>query len=594
MTILAFLVLAAILARSSLLHLLSPKHANLHDYVEYVKHINSLPTTSKFRAVFHPSNPNCNQFTDAFLSAVTKIPLVVINKNNRSKSHLGEMHEIYVFLSDVRYLPAALAQLHKQFIVDHSGVFQFVFCRSDERPDLAQLFKSTWNESMLSTLFIYYERKAFNVMGYNPFLKTVLNFTATYQRRELLSKNLLKNLHGYPLKASICNDYPRNGVENNQTYGHDLMLLQNIAGYMNATVRYINHRSCKSIINDMVQGTADLSFIGYFTSNNLNNVKYTYPRAMDDVLLLAPQLGTYPMYLNMFLIFSLKAWLSYFFFGAAILLVLYCFRVKTKARFAECFQDLLTITLNNPLATLKRQRTVAKVLLFAWSTNCFLYNSLFQSSLTSVYVRPHRTRNFRYLQELYDAKLDVYIPEDYAKLVPEENILKGQFVYDSKQNVINDIIGSEKNAAFALPTSYIWNIYRHNSTQKGNGRTQRGWMRPKYFVMYDRLVPGHKVYLFPAKSPYLSEINKYLKVDLEHVLSEQMNWNGRTRARGKLYLMDNKHTAFSLKHLQMSFYLLVGGLFAAIVTFCCELAYFRFCDSNHGNHQFSKFSLSFP
>lgn len=559
---------------------------------KYLDLLNEKTIKSNYFAVLNSLPATCNEITKIFYDVARYKPLVIfadvsktdklLDSNNIPSltKKLAETEVVYVFLENFTSLNETLNTIRKlSKIISYSGYFQFVYCEKlqEEATNVKNLFKSVWKELILNAYFVYYDKNdILNVLTYNPFTDQVFSDTNVSDVATWKSNCHLKNLRGYQLRIAICNDYPRNIYENNETYGQDLSLLKEIVKTMNATIKYIYHDSCKSIRNDIEHGVADFSFIGHFITDNLN-VKYTYPISMDDVIILAPLAGTIPIYLNIFLVFGPLAWFCYFVLGITLIVLLRFiekYKGNRKMTLSDVIFAILTISFNNPMTKLTKKTAAIKFLLIAWSTNCFLYNSLFTSSMTSVYVKPNKIMHLRFLQELDEANLDVYVPEDFEKIIPEDNILSDQIFFDTRESIVAYINEGHLNAAFALPASIIWNLY-HNKLSKskinyGSGMT-RLINRPKYVPLFDRLIPGHKVYLFPNKTPYLSEINYYLRIDTENALSKQMPLPGVRGGRGRYKFREgNKYTAFTLTHLQVFFYLYFIGIGLAIVVFVVE------------------------
>lgn len=571
----------------------------------YFKIVNEKSYKSNYYIVLNSMENNFNEFPKCceFMKILYEVtlckPLVVfeqtLNKDKLIESNniphltkkLAETELIYIFLQNSNVLNITLNTIEKlNKIISYSGYFQFIYCDKYESNliELKYNFKSIWNRLILNAFFVYYDKNnIFNVKSYNPFNEQIINYNNTSQIAKINSNNYLKNLYGFQFRVAICNDYPRNTYENNETYGQDLNLLKEIVKTINASVKYIYHESCKNILPDIEHGKADFSFIGHFITDNLN-VKYTYPISMDDVIILAPLAGTLPVYLNIFLVFGPLAWFSYFVLAITLIILLYVlekYKDNRQTTFSDIIFAILTISFNNPLTKLSKKTIPIKCLLIAWSTNCFLYNSLFTSSLASVYVKPNRIMNIRFLYELHDAKLDIYVPEDFYKIIPDDNILSEQFFFDNRKNIIENVAKGNLNAAFALPTSIIWNLFRHNLSKSKNyteNYMQRLMYRPKYLPLFDRLIPGHKVYLFPNKTPYLNQINYYLSVDTENVLSKQLPFlHGVRGGRGRNKFHEaSKYTAFTLTHLQVFFYLYFIGIGLSLIIFVTEIIKYKF------------------
>lgn len=553
---------------------------NSSEFDTYFKFLNlNRPNSLEPVAVFNTLSENCQEITNNFFHNMMNVPMIIGNQGKKLKTlYLSEVNEIYIFLQNINNLQSILIEIRNYKIYNYGGKFQIIICEELETMNISDDdFELIWKESILNVAVIYFY-KGFNIFGYNPYTKQIVNHTATYKTEEMFV-NLLQNLHGYSLKVSICNDYPRNIYNNGTIYGSDLTLLQHMVKYMNASIKYIYHESFDGILDDMVNNKTDFSFIGYFASNNLNQIKYTYPETMDDVVILAPEMKSIPLYYNLFQVFPYTAQLFYLLLAITLYIIIrLIFKCKniTPTDFSVFF-DIFAISLNNPLPNWSKKIFTIKILLMSWMLNCLILNSVFQTSLTSVYIKSLKVRNMRNLYELHESQLRIYIPEDFAKLISEDNIVRDQLITDSKENVINKLMEGTERAAFALPSSYVRTIYRFNKIPPGQAvASARNIKRSKYLMLFDRLVPGHKVYLFPLQSPYLKQVDKFIRFDREHVLLQTTISNGRTNRRRRSFDINNKYISFTLSHLQTIFYLLDIGLLLSCFIFIAEIAYFKY------------------
>lgn len=532
-----------------------------------------------YQAIIIDPIDNCNGLIDWYIKDVkdVQVSVIIVNEKNFINSYnISTTVNILMFIESLDKFEDVMDNLNYYEFINFNGNFQIIFCNGFESNYLNWAIKLLRRNYVLNFVLVYYHH-VLNVVGYNHFTDTLLNFTKNYDAVDIFP-NKLNNLYGYELKVSICNDYPRNVYENNSVKGSDLNLLKHITNHINATVKYIVHEDFTGIVDDMRNFKADFSFISYFASHKIHGVRFTQPQYMDNVIILVPDKGPIPLYLNILIVFDVRYLPALIIPSFSVLITLYLIRkfVLKENSFVKTYLDVISLQVNNPLNDFAKNILPIKLILISWIIHCLIINAIYESALITAYVTPKKHTNIDSLEELKESKLKIYIAGDYGTLVSNDNIVKDQLIYDSMRNVTKNLIINKVNYGYALPASYASEALHMAMENAKLKKTLRDFIRnPTFWLLKDILVPLHKVYLFPTRSIYLEKINKLISMDREHSLTKVINSERhKVRHRGRYYL-NNQLTVLTLWHMQVSFYMLISGLISATIIFILEMIVYR-------------------
>lgn len=527
----------------------------------------------KLEAIVTNLDDDCNGLIDWYIKNLLRVSVIIANeKYFTSTPNLSKTNSVLVFVESLVKFEEILDNINYYEFINFNGNFKIIFCNSFNAKYLNFTFKLLRRNYILNFVLVYYYRHVLNVFSFNQFNETVLNFTDSYRTLDIFP-NKLDNLYGYELKISICDDYPRNIYRNGSIKGSDLSLLKSIVNHINATVKYIVHDNFTGIIDDMRNFKTDFSFIGYFASHKIQGITFTHPQYMDNIIVLVPDKGPIPLYLNILIVFDVRYLPALIIPSISVLIMLYLIRkfVLKKSSFIEAYMDVTSLQFNVPVKNFERSKLPIKFLLISWIIHSVIINAVYESALITAYVTPKKYKNINSLEELEESKLKIHVPRDYGVLVSNDSLIKDQLIYDSMKNVTKNLINNNINYAYALPSSYALEAlvvaYEDAKLKK---KLRQFLNKPRFWTLKDVLVPSHKVYLFPTKSIYMEKINKMILIDREQVLTNIIN-NERHRVRHRRkYYLNNNLTVLTIWHMQMSFYLLMFGLILATLTFAIE------------------------
>lgn len=526
-------------------------------------------------AVVSDMTNNCRRFTDLFLKSKRNSYVVIGIGKNIVSSKTFVSKSTYVFLDNFVKFNETLIEMNKYNFIYLRGKFKFIICspvKSDL--DLYDFLELVWKNDILNFVFVYYNH-GINVVGYNPFNRTIFNYTNTYEEEDIFPDKLV-DMYGYKLKVSMFKDFPRNEYVNGQFYGADIVILEIIIKYLNATLEYVLpdgiNTSFAGIKKDVVSKNSQFSFVSIFATAQQKNVNFSYPLKFDDVVVVVPKAGKIPQYMNTLSVFEENVVLLFQLCLVIVILLLYFLKKRTGTRhvsIGRAFFEIWILALNNPLWSFKRNVWEVKILFCCWMSFTFLLNSLYRSSLTSATVMPKYYQEFNKLSELRAKKINIYLPQLFINLLPQDASTLNNLKPKPRDEIVRNLFEGKLESAYALPNSYIENILMEH--KRRNGETI-------YHILEEHLIPGLGVYMFSEYSPYIRTFNKLFLKNKEFGLSRYKSINQPNRNYVKLTNVANKYTntVFTLYHLQTPFLILLMGIAIATLTFICELIYFQY------------------
>lgn len=520
--------------------------------------------------IINSLSDKCGNLIDWFLKHNIHNPVIIGNNGHNFTPHSFNVRKMYVFIDDITKINSTLYNIDTYNIFASNGQYFFILCEIFNEAWIHQISEMIWQHSLINFVFIYYINQL-NVIGYNPFNKTILNFTETYSDENLFPDKFL-DLYGYELRVSISEDVPRNFYENEKFYGLDGNLFTLIIEDWNATVKFTYHINLKDAVEDLDEKRTDFCFVGVIAVNNILLYDYTYPPYMDDLIILVPKLGLIPNYLHILLIFNDSSWVIMLFAFLSLVFITYLIKRKqmnTHYTIGNSGMEIMSIILSIPLPTYLKNITAIKLLFLACFMSAVIISSLLQSKLITTYIQPKQYQEIETLQELELTKLPIYMSTYYRDYLEENRVMKSTVVNVTKPEVINYVRNGYTNGSFALLYSYAWSIMY--GTRASIKRQEQLTLRKTYTILKEHLIPGDKIYLFPKRSPYVQNVNKILRQDREYMLTNTMTFKANLEKAAQV----DKFVVLGMMHFLGNFYLLLFGITISIFIFLGEIVYFN-------------------
>lgn len=454
----------------------------------------------------------CGDIVNRFVKNLSPNPITIVNARNMETlvRLLRKPKYIFVFADSVDEIKKRLKYSNTYTFLNVNAFIQFTVCYPvNNRLWLEPILKLIWEKRILNVVVAYYYERL-ETVTYNPFTDKITNLTSISAKksvRHLIFDNRLHNMHGYQLRVSFFADPPRTVEENGVFYGMDYMILKGFIERLNATLKMVIPDS-KSVGDrfwnhylDILTGKSDFGFISCFALTEApQDVATSYPRRMDDIVVLVPYATAVPQFYYVFMMFTETMWL---FIVISFITVVLCKFIILKCFLNRCVNlsnlllEVWGTLLGIPISSVQRLAKF-KAIFLLWAYSSSIFDALFQSLLTSNLITPKFQRNIETLRELEENNVEIILNDFTTQAVkgqyPNELIVK-----ISETEMMEKLGNGDASGAYGVQMSiaeFITTLKRPNDGQ------------PVYHMIREHLIPSYSVYLFPHNSPYLDEVNK--------------------------------------------------------------------------------------
>ncbi|KAF5278849.1 hypothetical protein FQR65_LT03538 [Abscondita terminalis] len=431
---------------------------------------------------------------------------------------------------------------------------------------LDQLVKRSFFTYRSYVFFVLAEERL-QVLAYNPFKSSKLeNFTNAAAYTQMFH-NKVKQMNGHVIRGGTVEDVPRAVYRNGQLYVTDKNLH--------------SHSRYDSIMKKIMEEKLDCAFITQFWENldefdPEKKLQYSNPYSLDAILIILPRPKYIPTYLNIFFIFQGTLWI--FLIVTCVLITLatalldrMALKIATIRTSEDPVFQTIRIMINLPSSAI--QKTIlSKKLLFLFSVwLTFFFHILFNSYLTSTLIKPKRYARITTLKELSESEYKIYFYwKDLAERSSSWPILRDRYIFESKSEMFKMIMGGNDNYGYGCNSLQSADIFVRRSTNKHR--------KGLFYVLKEALVPGHRAFVFPKNSPYLSTINNYLLMYKEFKIHQDPFANLDVKKNlipeESTDVFKNrkiKNVVLTLGHMQTCFYILCLGLTVSFLVFVGEV-----------------------
>lgn len=509
--------------------------------------------------ILHNNKTTAIDIANKFIEDVSPSPVFIVAQVETS--HFEKPKITFLFVNNAEEIEEMLKRLQLKLYLWSSPKFlYFVLCKELENMTALKASAETlWKNSILNFVMIYHHKKKVRAVEYNPFFKKFikLNFP------NVTFSNKLRNMAGYPLKVTLFNDPPRIVNLSGVFHGTDVRNLHYIIEMFNASLEIKvpegndTDTYFRGYVLDQVYHRTDFGMVSSFVYI-LDNItlRMTYPRKMDDVVVVVPTPQRVPQYRYLSLVFSENLWLA-----TLVSLVIVCltkyYTDKTSNNFTnsalEVYAILLAAPVNNKSTTMG-----VSTLFILWCYACMVLNVAFQCCLTSIIITPKYEKQIDSLHDLKQAKMEILINRWHRLSAGQDKALNACMTTETEANIIEMMMKGYTDKAYAVQLSVAEEIV---SKEFDNNF-------PKYHIMQEHLVPGFTAYLFPAVSPYVEEINRFLLLDQQFGISR---FNSSKVTFGTRVHPSAEPVPLNLGHLQTVFYILIVGGILSISAFIYEI-----------------------
>jgi hypothetical protein len=547
--------------------------ANLHQYFFNYKHFVLTEYTS---CSYINVNSLSNRDISDWSIKNNQCPSVVAARFFNASGYIPKTTGNFIFLESVGdEVKDVVDQVRNYSFWSSRMENHFIICgQVDDKKFLPNLLRVIWERSILNFVVVFvFDR--LEVFSYNPFLQDgVTNLSFPGSTRTLFPDKL-RNLHGYQLRVSLFVDFPLTVKYKGQWLGRDYDRLKMVAEMINATFKIIeaqNDTGYFGAYDDIMENKSDFCFITHFYMPNIfQDVEYTYPHQLNAIVAVVPtRNNTGRNNFAMFSSFSSTTWILYL-----VTLVLFSASRKlsnTRESFVVLFINSFDTFLGGSVADFYSKPCVVKLKLMTFILGSIIFRTWFQCALISSFIKPDCPQQIDTIEALRESKMTICTSLSLAKIIPTEYGLSKQLVVVTPME--------RQRLLYNLDTSqaYVITIGFANKYISTLPRTKENLA---FGLLEEIIVPGIGTYYFQKHSPFLDKFSELLQRATLYALSEnkhQINPQRENTEEKNLHekttsVEDHNNVVLTVKHLQSVFFLWIGGLFVALVSFVSELIY---------------------
>lgn len=455
------------------------------------------------------SDSYCKDIINDFISNMSPIPIVISNhkKTEAISKHIRKPDRIFVFANSVKDIEDRLRYSDIYTSWNVRAFMHFIICFPvNDQFWIKSVSKLIWSKNIVNFILVYYH-KSLQVITYNPFLAETINLTNVDEEdaKKIIFSNKLHNMNGHQLRVSFFADPPRIVEKDGIFYGADYTILRSFIQRLNATLKIVAPKASKTMAQkyynhyrNIVNGKSDFGFVGCFSMINLpKDVDASYPKSMDDIVLLVPTAPAITRFFHILSVFHQTVWFTLD--CAFLVTVVYEFVVlkyflKERMSFIKLLLKACTLVTRS---NLNRKFAFLKMLPLFWIFVWSILDSLFCSLLISRIVTPKFPRNLETLDELKTHSLRISLEKFYTTTKQVQYPLN-LIDHARLETIIEKLSAGDTSSVYALQIS----IAKLITTQiYKNGR-------PVYYILKEHLIPTYSIYPFPINSPYKEEVDK--------------------------------------------------------------------------------------
>ncbi|KAK9875135.1 hypothetical protein WA026_005928 [Henosepilachna vigintioctopunctata] len=506
--------------------------------------------TTKF--MLHIDIPICLLNDDlpsnqTFLQQQTSATIILINDTDSQKLHL--------IVKKLMRFEMYNSRVETVFVITS---------KVEDQNFLSDYLKIIWSYGIIRYLVAFFDGNI-KSFSYNPFRNEIREVLTHGEKPEF--PNYLTNLEGYTLKVAMFMQWPRVQRRKGKLIGPDVMLLENLARLLNASLSIVETSKSDSYsgaYRSVLSSQSDLCFVKYFfVYGEFPNAEYTDPYELNYVDVYVPNARPLPTYLTVFMVFNSLKWIT---IGLTFLTVLVSFKIlSTKSdrnkiwSYCDIFMIMLCLTLGIPLKRLDKYPRVLKILLLPYIVMIFIFVVDFRSHLLNRFQFTSYQKGITTLQELAESGIPLYTFVNKTTSIPKE--LKEQYHIYPNLEFVSSRKTNGTRFAFALP--FLW---RRNIPMKPGTRPL------EYHSIHETLMKGFGIYMFRKNSPYVEKFNQLMVNIRQFGLSSSKAIIGVSDPHfNNKNSTNDEHRKLTMSEVLSVFFILTIGLLLSTITFIFEV-----------------------
>ncbi|KAK5639770.1 hypothetical protein RI129_010581 [Pyrocoelia pectoralis] len=530
------------------------------------------------------SDPVVSNLVNTIFESVHLLPIITVNLNESEKwaPLYSKANIVITVLKNVDQIEFGLEGLRKFSFFVHQAYFFFLIA---ENVSNMNWFTNTsidilWANHILHFFYVFHHYD-WEILTYNPFTEKVGNWSDNY--KGLFADRPLK-MNGYVVRGGVVEDEPQSIFgKDGKVYSTDIVVIKSIFKWLNVSLRVSRsyNGSYTKLNDEIIAGKLDCGLSTHFLHNFTtlpvtSHLQFAYPYQINAYVFLLPRPQNRPMYLNIFMVFTIELWtcilVSCILLTLAIVLIdKIAHRQHSFVSRENPFFQTMRLMINLPSA--EHQRTIfSKKILFIFGLLLsFCLNALLQSSLISVLVKPKRHNPLTTLRQLSESGIPIYLfGRNFINRLDTSSLLQKQCVFENKTEIVNMIMAGNTNNAYSCSTLQCAEIMIRRSRNK--------FGKEMFYILQEKWIPGHRGYIFPKNSPFIDIVNRFILFYKEFGLLQSYKFGDWETEKNLIPEPNNyiKHkttgaTILTLDHMQTAFYILLLGYAISFLVFLVEV-----------------------
>ncbi|XP_001651227.2 uncharacterized protein LOC5566819 [Aedes aegypti] len=509
-------------------------------------------------------------------------------------------------------------------LLDPRGTYLVVLGSGEEFPmdEMRGMLNSLWMHNGLYRLFFL---NSDQIYTFDPFAIDGRRYGTLVSLRgpDDIPRIPASDFKGYPLRVDIFRSTYSEPVLNASGAiidfeGADMEVSRVFTEVMNFTADYLPpdkdnfgvqlpNGSFNGVIGRLSRHESDVAYVGFFIKDYFSrDIEFTNGIYTDELCCVVKKASRVPEYLLPITIFPADLWILLFMMGIACSIAwmvlragiqakgtsrirwvqkrrfAYLFNLSNEIRDAPLYRKLIQICIDTYVLLLSApyqrftRSGIERLMLFGIMMVSLIFVSMFQSSLSSVYLNPVYYKDIDSLQGLDEA--GIKIPVKYKGYMDDVFPANYSPTMDSLRNKMVLESGKESMLAKVARVGTISTVTRKTTFSLDNAvyiTTKQLFMIPECPRSYNL------AYVVPRHSVFLEKINIVLSWMLNGGLIDHwinvMNFNVSIKDWDKIRNAEAANfKILTLIDMQFPFYLLVIGLIMSTVVFFGELVYFKY------------------
>ncbi|XP_044747605.1 uncharacterized protein LOC123308815 [Coccinella septempunctata] len=402
-------------------------------------------------------------------------------------------------------------------------------------------------------------------LSYNPVKKKYFGMNGFLNHVEK-SEKLATNLYQYKLKIALFLNPPRIiKDETGKWHSDDEFFWRRTIHDLNGTIEIVETTpyDLDAAKIAVMKGKAHFCPLSYFRTSIPENLDFTAPDAIEDLVVLVPNSELIPKSTYIFMVFSKTVWFYLFF--SIILLLLFLLVVNKMRKFykretSSIVLDIISLLLGKSIRIHPHYNWLEKCYLCLSQMISIVIIAAFNSALISAVLIDKHKNQINTLSDLKESQLSIYALPDLKHYVEEfAPMFKPQLVKIPRRNYSSLLENKIHQQALVVPRSL---------SQAALDKINDKGSNVSYRTMHESLLSGFSTYFFTKGSPFISMINQMRLRKFQYGLG--LKDLRKLKEAPREFTAKKRYIPLSMSHLGGIFVFWLAGVGISIIVFLAE------------------------